>query len=307
MGRCFADAPLAAQRLSTYRSNVAESGRPPTHPLQVDIMELSVVRIHKATSAGGQPWVQARSVVHPDKYLSQCPFILLNEESYAPLSEFPIRSHDGVVAMTLVLDGGIDQTDGTGSRWRLEQGDADFTAGRGGVLRAEASQAHGVRFLHLWLNLPPSLKPESTRRQIVRREDARRVSFGDANVSIYAGSLGTTASSQSALSPWPITVADVSLRAGAHASLPLASSERSFAYVLAGTVELGRNQVRLSQGSVAWTERTVEPGEINALAAQAVTDTRLLFVSSPVFSDRAAASDGVGDCAAPPLTEVVTA
>ena len=65
--------------------------------------------------------------------------------------------------------------------------------------------------------------------------------------------------------------------------------------------------MRLSQGSVAWTERTVEPGEINALAALAVTDTRLLFVSSPVFSDRATASDGVVDCAAPPLTEVVTA
>jgi redox-sensitive bicupin YhaK (pirin superfamily) len=306
MGRSFADAPLAAQRLSAYLGNVAESGRP-HHPLQVDIMELSVVRIHKATSTGGQPWVQARSVVHPDKYLSQCPFILLNEESYAPFSEFPIRSHDGVVAMTLVLDGGIDQTDGTGSHWRLEQGDADFTAGRGGVLRAEAAQEHGVRFLHLWLNLPPSLKPKSTRRQVVRLADARRVSFGDASVCVYAGSLGTAASSGPALSPWPITVAHVSLRAGARASLPLASTERGFAYVLAGTIELGRNQVRLSQGSVAWVERTVDPGVINALAVHAITDTRLLFASSPVFSDRAAGGDGVDDCAAPPLAEVVGA
>ena len=270
-------------------------------------MELSVVRIHKATSAGGQPWVQARSVVHPDKYLSQCPFILLNEESYAPLSEFPIRSHDGVVAMTLVLDGGIEQVDGTGSRWRLEQGDADFTAGRGGVLRAEASEERGVRLLHLWLNLPPSLKPESTRRQIVRQEDAQRVFFGDASASVYAGSLGTTAPAGSALSPWPITVADVSLRAGARASLPLASTERSFTYVLGGTIELGRNQVRLSQGSVAWAERTLMSGEVNSLPVHAVADTRMLFVSSPVFSDRGAAGDGVADCAAPPLTEIVGA
>ncbi len=266
-------------------------------------MELSVVRIHKATATGGQPWVQARSVVHPDKYLSQCPFILLNEESYAPLSEFPIRSHDGVAAMTLVLDGGIEQTDGTGSRWRLEQGDADFTAGRGGVLRAEASAERGVRFLHLWLNLPPSLKPRATRREIVRRDDAQRAFFGDASVTVYAGALASTTASTP--SPWPITVADLSLRGGARATLPLASTERGFFYILSGSIELGRNQVRLGQGSVAWVERTVEPGEINSLTARAASDTRMLFVSSPVFSDRGAAGDGTADCSAPALKDLL--
>ncbi|HEY2255765.1 MAG TPA: hypothetical protein VGI11_09025 [Variovorax sp.] len=262
-------------------------------------MELSVVRIHKATSSGGQPRVQARSVVHPDKYLSQCPFILLNEEFYAPLSEFPVRSHNGVVAMTLVLEGSLAQTDGTGSWWRLDQGDADFATCRGGVLRAEASGGEGVRFLHLWVNLPPSLKPHETQRQIVRREDTQRAFIGDATGSLYAGSLGTASAPQ--VSPWPLTVADLSLQAVTRASLQLASTERSFAYILSGAIELGRNQVPLNRGNVAWTERTVTPGDVNALPAHAVTDTRLLFVSSPVFGDRnASADDGAFDCAAVP-------
>ena len=262
-------------------------------------MELSVVRIHKATSAGSQPWVQARSVVHPDKYLSQCPFILLNEEFYPPLGEFPIRSHDGVIAMTLVLEGSMAQTDGTGNSWHLDQGDSDFSTGRGGVLRAETSGEQGVRFLHLWVNMPPSLKPNLPQRHVVRQADTQSVSFGDASALLYAGSLG--AASAPHRSPWPITIVDLSLQAGAQASLPLASNERSFAYILNGTAELGRNQVRLSRGSVAWTERTVTPGDINSLKARAMTDSRMLFISSPVIGEHTSATDEhTAECGAPP-------
>ena len=267
-------------------------------------MELSVVRIHKATSPGNQPWVQARSVVHPDKYLSQCPFILLNEEFYPPLSEFPVRSHDGVIAMTLVLEGSVELTDGSGSRWSLAQGDADFSASRGGVLRAETPGDQGVRFLHLWVNMPPSLKPKMVQRQVVRREDAPSTSFGDASALLYAGSLGAAAAPHR--SPWPITMLDLSLQAGAHASLPLASTERSFAYVLSGAVELGRNQVRLNRGNIAWTERTVTPGDINSLAARAVTDTRMLLISSPVIGEHSSGiEDDAAECAAPPARKLL--
>jgi redox-sensitive bicupin YhaK (pirin superfamily) len=268
-------------------------------------MELSVVRIHKTTSAGSQPWVQARSVVHPDKYLSQCPFILLNEEFYPPLGEFPIRSHDGVIAMTLVLEGSMTQTDGTGNSWRLEQGDSDFSTGRGGVLRAEASGEQGVRFLHLWVNMPPSLRPNVPQRQIVRHADTRNASFGDASALLYAGSLG--AFSAPRRSPWPITIVDLSLQAGAQSSLPLASNERSFAYILSGSAELGRNQVRLNRGNVAWTERTVTPGDVNSLEARAMTDTRMLFISSPVIGEHTSAvEDDAAQCVAPPATSLLT-
>ena len=268
-------------------------------------MELSVVRIHKTTSSGSQPWLRARSVVHPDKYLSQCPFILLNEEFYPPLSEFPIRSHDGVIAMTLVLEGSVAQTDGSGRHWRLEQGDADFSTGRGGVLRAETSGEQGVRFLHLWVNMPPSLKPRLAQRQIVRHADAQGTFFGDASALLYAGSLGSASAPHR--SPWPITIADLALQAGARATVPLASTERSFAYILSGAVELGRNEVRLNRGSVAWTERTLTPGDVNPLKAHALTDTRMLLISSPVIGEQASAGeDEAAECAPPPATSLLT-
>jgi redox-sensitive bicupin YhaK (pirin superfamily) len=264
-------------------------------------MELSVVRIHKTTSSGSRPWVQARSIVQPDKYLSQCPFILLNEEFYPSLSEFPIRAHDGVVAMTLVLEGSMQQTDGTGNRWRLEQGDADFSTDRGGVVRAETAEEQGVRFLHLWVNMPPSLKPNIVQRQIVRREHARGTSFGGANALIYAGLLGSALGPYE--SPWPLTIVDISAQAGTQFSLPLASTERSFAYILSGAVELGRNEVRLSRGNVAWIERTLTPGDMNLLRVRAVTDTRILFISGPVIGEHASGDEkDATEGSAPPAT-----
>lgn len=252
-------------------------------------MELSVVRIHKASLPGGQPWLNARLVVHPDKYLSQCPFILLNEESHEPHSEFPVRSHKGVITVTLVLGGSAHQTDGTGGHWQLAHGDADFSIGSGGVLQGTTSDS-GVQLLHLWINLPAALKTASARHEVVRSGEACRATLGDASALLYAGTLGATCGPYTG--PWPLTVADLSLQAGKATKLPLASNERSFVYVLRGNVELGRNRVRLGRDSIAWIERTVGPEGINSLSARAAKETRLLLFSSPVFGEDSAAAGG---------------
>jgi redox-sensitive bicupin YhaK (pirin superfamily) len=188
-----------------------------------------------------------------------------------------------VVAVTFAVDGGVEQTDSAGVRWQLRQGDAGFSIGGGGVMQGATRNDQGVKLLHLWINLPNTLKLGSAAHQVIRHEDARRASFGDASALLYAGTLGS--SSGPYASPWPITVADLSLQAGKKASLPLASNERCFAYILSGDVELGRNQVQLNRGSVAWIERTVEPVTISLLSLRAAKETRVLLFSSPVFAE----------------------
>ena len=304
MGRCFAAAPLGSYRFSTYLCDVIQLRIKLVSRSQVDTMELSVVRIQKAITTGSQPWVQARSVVHPDRYLSQCPFILLNEEHYPPLSEFPVRSHDGVITMTLVLEGSMEQTDSTGKQWRLEQGDVDFSTGRDGVLRTETPDEQGVRFLSLRVNVPSSLKPCLAHRQLVRPDEGRRASFGDLSALLYAGSLGATPAPYS--TPWPMTLADLSIPAGAQTSLPIASTERSFAYILEGAAELGRNKVPLRRGSVAWLERTTSPEDGSSLEIHALSDARMLFVSSPVIAERTSVAEfGGTECSPPSVTRML--
>ncbi len=246
-------------------------------------MELSVVRIHKAGTSGGQPWVSARPVVQPDNYLSQCPFVLLNEEAYPPFSRFPIRTHGGVIVMTFVLDGSVDLTDGAAAQWRLNQGDADFSTDSSGVLRGATSGELGAKLLHLWINLPATLRLGNAHRQTVHRDNARGVNFGAASALVYSGALGTTSGAYA--TPWPVTMADLSLQAGKQATLPVASTERNFAYVLSGQIELGRNQVQLNRGNIAWIERTVEAGEVDSLPMRATKHARALLLSSPVFGD----------------------
>jgi redox-sensitive bicupin YhaK (pirin superfamily) len=83
-------------------------------------------------------------------------------------------------------------------------------------------------------------------------------------------------------SPWPITLADLQLPPDAQLTLPLRSSERCFAYVMDGEVEIGRNRVRLARGNVAWIERGLEPGGIDTLPMHAIKRTRVLLFASPV-------------------------
>jgi quercetin 2,3-dioxygenase len=256
-------------------------------------MELSVVRIHQPRSFGDQPIVQARPVIHPDRYLSQRPFILLNEESYPPLGEFSVHSHPEVIAVTLVVDGSLEQADGAGAHQRLSQGDANFSIGGGPVTQASACGESGVRLLRLWIRVPESLKPTQAHGQVVRFLDARRADLGDASALLYTGTLGTVAGPYA--SPWPVTLADLSIPAGKRISVPLASTERSFAYVLGGNVELGRNQVQLTRGGVAWIERTVREGLVNSVPLYAAKDIRILLFSSPVFEVE---DEADGECTA---------
>ena len=273
-------------------------------------MELSVIRIHKVGAASGQPWLNTRPVVHPDKYLSQCPFILLNEETYEPQVDFPVQSRKGVMAVTLVLDGSAYQTDDAGARWLLGQGDAAFSISSGGILQGTANVS-GVQLLHLWVNLPGTLRTTSARHQVVRRAEASRATIGNASALLYAGALDTASGPHTGA--WPLTVADLSLQAGQTTTLALASNERSFVYVVRGHVALGRNQVNLGRDSIAWIERTVGPADVNSLTARAAAeDTRLLLFSSPVFGENASlgkscdpeVADSLAGIARAPLRQV---
>jgi redox-sensitive bicupin YhaK (pirin superfamily) len=253
-------------------------------------MELSIVRIHKASASSARPRAQRCPVIHPDKYLSQCPFIRMNEEVHAPHSVFPFHCHAKAVTVTLVVDGSVERTDRTGTRWRLSRGDADFSLGDGGVMQAETTGEVEAKLVHLWIDLPRALEASTARHQVVRRQDACRASFDDASALLYAGTLGAALGPYT--SPWPITVADLSLQAGKRASLPLSSTERSFAYVMSGNIELGRNRVQLDRGTVAWIERTVRPGSRDSLSLNAMKETRLLLFSSPVIAEADSAGDG---------------
>ncbi len=252
-------------------------------------MELSVVRFEKNSMTAEPSHVHLRAAVVPENYLSQCPFLLLNETSYAPRSEFSVPSRAGVVAVTLVLEGGVKQSDEAGEWLQLSSGDAVFFKGcSSGLARGKAS-SKGVRLLHMWVDLPTPIKAAEFKRRVVRHQDVLVSTTHDAALSVYCGVLGAVTGPLA--TPWPFTVADLTIQGAAVTTLALASNERAFIYVLNGHVALGRNQVRLSRGSVAWIERTTGREEINSLTIRATNEARLLLVSSAVHVQAAASGD----------------
>ncbi len=254
-------------------------------------MELSVVRFDKNSATAEPPHVHLRAAVVPDNYLSQCPFLLLNETSYAPRSEFSVPSRAGVVAVTIVLNGSVRQSDEAGEWVHLQSGDAAFFKGCSSGLAQGKASNKGVRLLQMWVDLPAPIKTTEFKRHVVRHQDVLATTVGDAALSLYCGALGT--STGPLVTPWPFTVADLTIQDAAATTLPLASNERTFVYILTGHVALGRNQVRLSRGSVAWIERTTGREEINSLTIRATNEARLLLVSSAVHGQEAGTGDAV--------------
>ncbi len=243
-------------------------------------MELSVVRIHKADSPSGPPWTHTRLVVPPEKYLSQCPFVLLSEDWYPPDGGFSSHRHEGTVMVVLVLHGSVKHSYGAGAQRQLSRGDAAFLTTGAGVLHGEVAGEHGAHLMRLWLSTPEQLHSVEPRYEVVRCTEAGQAALGQGTARVYAGKLAD--SSAPLRSPWPITLADLRLPPDAQLTLPLHSSERCFAYVMDGEVEIGRNRVCLARGNVAWIERGLEPGGIGNLPMHAIKRTRVLLFASPV-------------------------
>ena len=247
-------------------------------------MELSVVRIHKAHSPSGQPWQRTRLVVQPEKYLSQCPFILLAEDWFSPQGGFPTHPHKGIVTVTLVLDGSVRHLDDAGAQLRLNKGDAGFMTAGEGVLHGETPGARGAHVLRLWLNLPSALKSAEARYECLRLADVRVKALDGATALVYAGKVeGVSAPFRSA---WPLTLVDLRLQPEMTLDMPLPSGARSFAYVIEGDVEMGRNRVCLGRGDVAWIERgLVDSDSHDTLQIRATREARVLIFASPVIDE----------------------
>ena len=180
----------------------------------------------------------------------------------------------------LVLHGSVKHSYGAGAQRQLSRGDAAFLTTGAGVLHGEVAGEHGAHLMRLWLSLPEQLHSVEPRYELVRCTQAAHAALGQGTARVYAGKLAD--SSAPLRSPWPITLADLRLPPDAQFTLPLRSSERCFAYVMDGEVDIGRNRVCLTRGNVAWIERGLEPVGIGKLPMRAIKRTRVLLFASPV-------------------------
>ncbi len=176
------------------------------------------------------------------------PFLFLNHHGpqvYPPNNRglpFGPHPHRGFETVTFIIEGELAHHDSGGHASIIKAGGVQWmTAGRG-LIHAELSPADFKRdggtleLLQLWVNLPSRLKMSPPRYQGLQAEDIPTLALPGAHIQLIAGEmLGVRGAVDTLVD---MTMATVSLEAGARLSLPIAAGRQIFLYVVRGEVEV---------------------------------------------------------------------
>jgi redox-sensitive bicupin YhaK (pirin superfamily) len=219
-------------------------------------------------------------VVDPKEFASQDPFILLADDRI----ELPAGStaggehpHAGFETVTFVLEGSVhDRVEGS-----LGTGDVQWmTAGSGVIHNEEVVPQGKTRILQLWLTLPHEDRWSAPRFETIARDDAPVRRAPGVQVRVYSGSSGEARSSTR--NHVPVTLADISLEAGASLEQDLPASYNGFVYVLEGSVRAGAGDAPLDAGKVGWLDRIDGGGASSLRITAGDTGARLvLYAGEP--------------------------
>jgi quercetin 2,3-dioxygenase len=192
-------------------------------------------------------------IVSPAGFAANDPFIAVMDDRL-PAGDSALgrsHAHAGHEAITLVVDGALDDRD---AGIVLESGEVQWmTAGRG-IVHGEDVAARGrVRLLRLWLTLPAKERWAAPAVQTVRADAIPVRRENGVDVRVYSGASGRLRSTTR--NHVPITLVELAMAAHAVVDQEFPASYAGFAYVLRGSVSIGRNGALLEMGQLGWLDR----------------------------------------------------
>jgi redox-sensitive bicupin YhaK (pirin superfamily) len=212
------------------------------------------------------------------------PFILLMDDQLDLPGEGTVggpHPHAGFETVTLVLEG--DSSSGT-----FQTGDLEWmTAGSGIVHTEEISTKVKMRILQLWLVLPKAKRWTEPKWQKLHLEHLPTKKESASEVRVYSGtSLGMTAPTQNET---PTTIVDFRLAAGEEVAQQIPAAYNGFVYVIEGTVQVGEENIKVSEQQVAWLNKVIEGGNSEVKFTGGEKGSRFIFYAgepqgSPIVS-----------------------
>jgi len=221
----------------------------------------------------------AVAVVPPGAFPDTDPFILLMDDRL-DLDDRPAggaHPHAGFETVTLVLEGTIrDRDEGL-----LQAGDAVWmTAGRGIIHNEEVRTVGPTRILQLWLTLPRRDRWTAPGVQEIHRDALPVRREAGVEVRVYSGRSGDAQATTR--NHVPVTLADLTLAAGAAFEQELPASYNGFVYVLDGAASAGESATQLAKGQVGWLDRpSVEGPSVLRLTASPEGARLVLYAGEP--------------------------
>jgi redox-sensitive bicupin YhaK (pirin superfamily) len=200
------------------------------------------------------------------------PFLLLDEfrsDSAADyIGGFPNHPHRGFETVTYMLAGRMRHGDNQGNSGLLTPGSVQWmTAGRGIVHSEMPEQEDGLMWgFQLWVNLPAKDKMTAPRYQDIAPQSIPETDPATGvHVRVLAGSVGDVTGPVSGIAVEPVYL-DITLQPGARFAAPVPASHNAFAYVYAGSADIGPADAarRIARGELAVLERVGEDVLISA-------------------------------------------
>ena len=191
------------------------------------------------------------------------PFLMLDEFRSDSASDyiggFPDHPHRGFETVTYMLAGRMRHGDNQGNSGLLTPGSVQWmTAGRGIVHSEMPEQENGLMWgFQLWVNLPAKDKMTAPRYQDIAPDRIPETSpAAGVNVRVLAGKLGDVTGPVSGIAIEPVYF-DIALDPRARFAAPLPQGHNAFAYVYAGTADIGPADASkpIARGELAVLER----------------------------------------------------
>ena len=215
------------------------------------------------------------------------PFLMLDEFRSDSASDyiggFPNHPHRGFETVTYMLAGRMRHGDNQGNSGLLTPGSVQWmTAGRGIVHSEMPEQENGLMWgFQLWVNLPAKGKMTAPRYQDIAPERIPETEpAAGIHARVLAGRLGDVQGPVGGVAVEPVYF-DLALEPGAHFAPPLPAGHNAFAYVYAGSVDIGPADAsrRIERGELAVLER--DGGDV-LLSAGAEPARMILVAGKPL-------------------------
>jgi hypothetical protein len=190
------------------------------------------------------------------------PFIMMDQ--MGPVVWPPMQAkgtdwhpHRGFETVTYILDGTFIHQDSHGGGGIISDGATQWMTAGSGILHIETPPEELVRNgglfhgIQLWVNLPSRSKMLSPAYQNLEAADVTLLASEDegALIRVIAGEIDGYKGPGSTHTP--ITLAHVTVSAGAQVSIPWNREFNALAYALEGTGSVGTEEVAFSQGRLA--------------------------------------------------------
>lgn len=248
--------------------------------IQREIAEKWPMTYHKNT-----PVHQAGLALAPGNWEKFDPFLLMAEDIMKK-GAFEHHPHRGIETVTYMIDGRLNHSDNKGGKGTLTKGETQWlTAGRG-LQHLEEAPADGfAHLLQLWVNLPASDKMVDYRYQDIIHTNTPVRTVDGGIIRVFSGN------SKEVVSPTknhvPVTMVEVTLKAGFAVAQDLPADYNGFLFILEGSGTFGEQKVSGKAKDTLWLTHVKDaPSEI---LIHATTDLKLLVIAGKPLREPVAA------------------